>query len=183
MPRLGANRVLDRLAARAQRGIELATEIGCGRMFPRALQQPDHERRMDLRRPALPTWRRRLQRVNQPIGVEPMGAAGREDVPPGSQMLDERQLQRGRPRPQLAHGQGSDRLECRDEAMHPLCIEPARAQSDQLERHRVDPGQSRKLVRRDPRKPTEESDGQVVTDVAKGGEHEVKVVEQPLGGG
>ena len=54
MPRLGANRVLDRLAARAQRGIELASEIGGGRMFPRALQQPDHERGMDLRRPALP---------------------------------------------------------------------------------------------------------------------------------
>ena len=48
MPRLRADRVLDRLAARRQRSLELVPKIRGGLVFPRALEQPDHERGMHL---------------------------------------------------------------------------------------------------------------------------------------
>ena len=48
MPRLRTDRVLDRLAACRQRRIELAPKIRGGLVFPRALEQPDHERGMHV---------------------------------------------------------------------------------------------------------------------------------------
>lgn len=182
MPRFRTNRVLHRLAARAQRSIELAPEIRRARMLPGALEQSNHERRMHLRRPGLPDAGGRLQRVDQSIRIETMGAARGEDVSPDSQVFDERQLQRGRPRPELAHRERTDRLICRDEAVHALRVEPARTAPDQLEGHRINPGQARKLVGRDPRKPPEEGRGQVVMNIAKSRQNDVKIVEQPLGG-
>ena len=109
------------------------------------------------------------------------GAARRDAVGPRAHVLDERQLQRARPRPELADGQGRHRLEGRDEAVQPLSVEPARAAPDQLEGQRVDARQPGELVRRDRRKAPKERGWQVVVDVAGGRRDDVKVVEQPLG--
>ena len=109
-----------------------------------------------------------------------MGAARRQDVGSRAQVLDQRELQRRRPRPQLAHRQRRDRLKCRDEPVQPLRIEPAGAAANQLERHRVNARQAGELVGGDPRQPPEERRRQIVVNVAQRGENDVEVVEQPL---
>src|SRR5262249_4291980 len=62
-------------------------------------------------------------------------------------------------------------------------VEASRAAPSQLERQRVDARQTGELVGRDPWKPTEERRRQVVMNVAKRRQHDVEIVEQPLGRG
>ena len=107
----------------------------------------------------------------------------RQHVGARAQVLDERQLERARPRPQLAHRQRRDRLEGGDEPVQALRVETAGAAADQLEGQRIDARQSGEFVGRDPGQPPIERGRQIVADVAGGGRDDVEVVEQPLGGG
>ena len=100
-----------------------------------------------------------------------------------AQVLDQRELQRARPRPELADRERRDRLERGDEALQPLRVEAAGAATDQLERQRVDARRPGELVGRDGRKPPEERRRQIVVDVARRRRDDVEVVEQPLGRG
>ena len=179
MPRFGSDRILDRLASRGQRGVELVTGRG-GFVLTRPLQQADHEGRMHLRRPSLALAVARFERPDQPIRFQALGAAGREDVGPRPQLFDQRLLQRRRPGPELAHRQRRNRLECGDESVQTLRIEAPRAAPDQLERQRVDARLTGELVGRDARQPAEERRRQIVLNVAKRRDNDVEVVEQPL---
>jgi hypothetical protein len=81
-------------------------------------------------------------------------------------MVEQRQLQRARPGPELADRERGDGLEGADEALQPLRVEPARAGSDQLERQGVNAWESGELVGRDLWKPLEERRREIVMDVA-----------------
>ena len=129
------------------------------------------------RRPIVPRLESR-----RPFDVKAVGATRREDVGSRAQVVDEGQLQRGWPRPELTHRQRRDRLECRDESVQPLRVEATRTAPNQLERHRIDAGEAGELVGHDPGQPAEKCGWQIVMNVPKRGEHDVKVVEQPLGG-
>ena len=183
MPCLGADRVLDRLPARRQSGFQLLPKRGGGFVLARTLEQPNHECGVNLGRPAMAAASRRGERTNQTIGREAMATARRHHVTPGSQVLDERELQRRRPRPQLTDRQGRDRLEGGHEAVEALRVEAARAAANQFQRHRIDARQTGELVSRDPREPAKEASRQIVMNVAQGGQDDVEIVEQPLGGG
>ena len=151
-------------------------------MFARSLEQADDERRVHVRRPAVSHVSGRLERVDQSICIEPMRAARRENIRPRAQVFEQRELQRRRPRPELTHREGRDRLERHDESLQTLRIETSCAASNEFERHRVDARSARELIRRDPWKPFEETGRQVVLDIAERGDDDVEVVEQPLGG-
>src|SRR5690606_7204209 len=97
--------------------------------------------------------------------------------------VEQRQLERARPCPELPDGQWRDRLERVDEAMESLRVEAARAVPYELPSHRVDPRKAGELVRGDGRQPTVERGWKIVSDVAGGGRDRVEVVEQPFGGG
>ena len=181
MPRLRTDGVLNRLTARGQCRIELVAQRRCSLAFARPLKQADDERRMHVRRPAIAHVCGCLERVHQSIRVEAVGATRREDVRPRAQVFHQRQLQRRRPRPELAHCQGRNRLERRDESVQALRVETPGAAPNQLERHRVDARQARELVGSDPREPPKERGRQIVMDIAERGENDVEVVEQPLG--
>ena len=181
---LRSDRVLDRLSARRQRRFELLVQPRRERAErARALQQARDERVMDVRRPLVG---RRLGPASSVAAsrsaASAMDASRREHVASRAQMVEQRELQRARPRPQLAHRQRRDRLEGADEPLQPLRVEPARARSDQLERQRVDARQPGELVGGDARKPLEERRREIVMDVARRGRDDVEVVEQPFGG-
>ena len=179
-----ADGVLDRLSSRLQGLLELLVQPrGDRAVRARALQQARHERMMHLRRPRGSRARRRFNAVRHAVRVQPVGAGGGQHVAARAQVIDQRQLQRAGPRPELAHRERRHRLERADESLEPLRIEPARARSDQLERERVDAGQPRELVGGDAGQASEKGGGEVVLDVARGGGNDVEVVEQPFRGG
>ena len=180
-----SDRVLDRLSARRQRGLELLVQPRRDRAErARALKQARDER-SDGRAPATRGTGSRpaSMRRGQPIRGQSMDAGGGEHVASRAQMVEQRELQRARPGPELADRERRDRLEGADEPLQPLRVEPARARSDQLERERVNAGESGELVGGDARKPLEERRREIVMDVACGGRDDVEVVEQPFGGG
>ena len=175
------NRFFDRLAPGGQRRVEfLPQDPSRGLALARPLQQSDHERRVNVVRPGPPACGI-FERGGEPIGLELMGTALRQQIGPRPQVVEQRQLQRARPGPQLAHRQRRDGLECRDEPVQALRIQAAGAAPDQLERHRVDAWKPGELVGRDPRQPPVERRRQIVADVAGGRRDDVEVVEQPLG--
>jgi hypothetical protein len=98
-------------------------------------------------------------------------------------VIEQRQLQCARPRPELADGERGDGLEGADEPLEPLRVEAARARPDQFERQGVNAGESGEFVGSDAGKPLEERGRQVVMDVACGGRDDVEVVEEPFGAG
>ncbi len=177
--RIASSRVSPRSR---QRGVEVAPEpAGREALLAGMLQQADDEGRMHRFGPAAPVGAP-LRGIGDAIGDEAMFAAGRKDIGPGAQVVEQRQLERARPRPQLADGQRRDRLERRDEAVQALRVEPARAVTDELQRHRIHAGQAGELVGGHRRQPSIERGRQVVTDVARRSRDGVEVVEQPLSG-
>ena len=72
------------------------------------------------------------------VGRQARRARGQELVGQPAQVLDERQLQHARPRPQLADRQRRDALVAVEELDELLAIEPAVAVPDQLDGHGVD---------------------------------------------
>ena len=136
---------------------------------------------MDVRRPLVEGDGRSFDGSGQPIRRESVRAAGCELVRSHAQVVEERELQRARPGPELAHREGRHRLEGADEPLKPLRFEPAGADSDQLERERVRAREPGELVGGDARQPLEERGREIVMDVARGGRDDVEVVEQPFG--
>ena len=72
------------------------------------------------------------------VGGEPRVARRQRLVGEAPQVLDQRQLQHARPRPQLADRQRRDALVAVEEHRELLAVEAAVAVADQLDRHRVD---------------------------------------------
>ncbi len=184
MAALGADGVLDRLPARGERRIELAPQRrGRRAVFARALQQAGHEGGMDVGGETLGGRGAGFERARQPIGVLLMRAALGERVGANPQVFDQGELERARPRPELANRQRRDRLKGGDETMQPLGVETTAARPDQLERQRIDARQPRELVGGNPWQLPKERRRHVVVHVARGGRDDVEVVEQPLGRG
>ena len=174
-----SDRVFECLAARGQQRIQLAPQLpGLRFRLTRSLEEADDKGRRDVRRPhAL-----RLRRRRQAIGGAPMRPIGGEHVRAFAQVAHERQLEHARPRPQLAHRQGRDRLEGHDEAVETLGVETAGAVADQLRGHRVDPRLTGVLVRLHLRQTAVERGRKIVPDVPGRRRDDGEVVEQPLGG-
>ena len=178
-----ADRVLDRLTARLQRGVELLVQAGGHRAEgARALEQPGDEGVVHLRRPRVNPPNSGFDRLGQPVRGQPVAAARREGIAARAQVVEQRELERARPRPDLADRQRRDRLEGADETLQPLRVHSSRARSNELERQRVDAWKPGELVGSDAGQPPEEGRGQVVMDVARRGRDDVEVVEQPFGG-
>ena len=72
------------------------------------------------------------------IGRQPGAARGQRVVGQPPQVLDERQLEHARPRPELADAQRRDPLKARDEDGELLPIDAAVAMAQELDRHGVD---------------------------------------------
>ena len=161
------DRVLDRLSARGERRVQLLVQPrrDCAERA-RALKQTRDERVMDLLRPLVEALVYGFDRRGQPIRCQAMDAGGGKRVASHAQMVEQRELQRARPGPELADRERGDGLEGADEALQPLRVEPARAGSDQLERQGVNAWESGELVGRDLRKPLEERRREIVLDVA-----------------
>src|SRR5688500_9709735 len=135
MPSFGPDGILDGLPTRGERGVEFTAQRrgGCA-VLPRALQQPRDEGWMNVLGKTWPWHRPRLESAGHDIGAPLMRSTLRENVSTDAQVFEQRQLQRARPRPQLANRQRRHRLECRDEAVQPLRVQIPRAAADQLER-------------------------------------------------
>ncbi len=178
-----SNRILDGVPSGRQCLVELVPQCARrGAMLSRPLQEPDHERRMRLGRPGLGLRRRLFEGTGEPIRVSPVSAARRQNVGPHSQVLDQCQLQRARPRPQLADREWCHRLKRGDETAKTLRVEASRAAANQLEGHRVHTWFASKLVSGQSRQASGKRRGQVVLNVAYGRRNDVEVVEQPFGG-
>ena len=135
---------------------------------------------MDVRRPLVAGYRCRFGGGRHPIRRQAVCAAGSELVGSHAQVVEQRELQRAGPCPELAHRERRHRLEGADEPLQPLRIEPAAARSNQLERERVGARKPGELVGGDARKPFEKRRRQIVLDVAGGGGDDMEVVEQPF---
>ena len=109
-------------------------------VFADAMEQLHDERRRRARRaaPRLPPRSSALRHVA--VGGAARGARGQQFLGQAAQVLDERQLQHARPRPQLADRQRRDALVAVQELDQLLAIQPAVAVADQLDRDRVDAG-------------------------------------------
>ena len=81
------------------------------------------------------------------VGDQARAARAQDLVGEPPQVLDERQRQHARPRPQLADRQRRDALVAVQEQLELLPLEPAVAVAHQLDRHRVDPGAPEVLAR------------------------------------
>src|SRR5688572_14155675 len=111
---------------------------------------------MDLRRPLVGAAHSRLDLRGYSIRSHAMDTRGREHIAAGAQMTEQCELERARPRPQLAHRERRDGLEGADESLKSMSLEPSRARPDQLEGECVDPGKPGELVGSDKGKPPEE---------------------------
>ncbi len=177
-----ANRVLDRLFPCGQRLVEPPMERrGRGAVRARALQQARHECVVRLFRPLVRALRLGLECGRHPIRRLPVGPGSGEPVGSHAQVVEQRELERARPGPELPHRERRDRLKRADEPLQPLRFDSARARSDQLEGERIDARQARELLGRDAGQASEKGRRQVVVDVAGGGGDDVEIVEQPLG--
>ena len=95
----------------------------------------------------------------QSIRLQPMDADLGEHVRSGTQVIEERELQRARPGPELPHRERRHGLERRDESLQALRIEPARARANQFESERVNARKAGEFVGSHARKPFEEGGG------------------------
>ena len=183
MASFGTNRILDRLAARRQGGVELSPQGRCGFVLAGTLEQADDERRMHVGWPRVPSPCVPGQAFDQAIRIDAMRAAGCEHPRPDADVFDQRQLQQRGPGPELAHRERRDRLKGGDEAVNALGIETSRAAPHQLERQGIDARETGEFVRGDPGQATEERRRQVVLDIAERRQDDVEVVEEPFSRG
>ena len=149
VPSFGANRIFDRLAAGGERRVELLPQrAGRGSCSRERCSSRMTNAGMRVGRPRAPArvTARAMRRARS--ACEPLRARWSRAIGPHPQVFDQRQLERARPRPQLAHRQRRDGLEGGDEAMQALRIEAAGAVPDELEGHRVDARGARRTRRR-----------------------------------
>ncbi len=114
------------------------------------------------------------------VGRAPGRAGGERLVREPPEVLDERELQHARPRPELADGERGDRLEGVQPAHELGAVEAAVAVADQLDRERVDAGVPRLLPRGELGQLAVVAAREVLADVPDLGGDEVVVVEEPL---
>ena len=168
---------------RRQRAFELVVQPRRDGAEPsRALQQPRDEGVMRPGGPFAEWLGMRFGCRDNAIGGAPMRACLRQHVAARAQVLEQRELQHARPRPELAHRQRRHRLKGADEALQPLRVEPAGARPDQLEGKGMDARQPGVLVRGDARQTAEIGRREIALDVARRRGGNVEVIEQPLGG-
>ena len=173
--------VLHRFAAVRQQRVELPVHGRSNRAKrARASKEPGDERRVHVFRPDADAVGHRLDRRRQAIGGDAMRPCLGQHVAALAEVIDEGQLQHAGPGPELADGERRNRLECGDEPLQPLRVEPARTRADELDRQRVDTRQTGKLVGGHARQALEVRRRQVVVDVAGRRRHHVEVVEQPF---
>jgi hypothetical protein len=98
-------------------------------------------------------------------------------------VVAERELQHARPRPELADGEGGDRLEGVEPAAELGAVEAAVAVADELDGERVHAGVPRLVARGELGQLAVVAARQVLADVPDLGGDEVVVVEEPLPGG
>ncbi len=79
-----------------------------------------------------------------------------QNVAPLAQVTNERELEYTRPGPELANGQRGDRLIGANEALQPLGVDSTGAGANQLNRQRIDTGQTGELVGGNARQSLEE---------------------------
>ena len=109
------------------------------------------------------------------------GGAGREQfLGQPAQVLDQRQLQHARPRPQLADRQRRDPLVAVQELDQLLAIQTAVAVADQLDGDRVDAGVTGVLARGQRRQRARVRARQIPADVGNLGCDQMEVVEEPV---
>jgi hypothetical protein len=179
----------DGLLRRLPLGGEVLLESVADRREPRpvlahALEELHDERGVE--------HARQRGRRSLPGGVDPghvgVGRAtgrarGERVVREAPEVLDERELQHARPRPELTDGERGDRLEGVQPAHELGAIEPAVAVADELNRERVDAGAPRLLAHGELGQLAVVAAGEVLANVPDLGGDEVEVVEEPLGRG
>ena len=183
---LGAHRRFHRRAG----GIEpllqlLAQPRGARAMFAHALQQLIHERDVG-------DVRKHRQAVLQLGGLVCGEEAIRLEAPRATfdqflgqptQMLDQRELEHARPRPQLADGEWCDRLVGVDESLQSLGVESRVAVAEKFHGHGVHARRAGELARGQLGKLSVVAGRKVPANLAHLGFDQVKIVEQPLGCG
>ena len=134
-------------------------------------------------RAAAPAGRAALDLRQQIVGRADGRARGQHLVRQPSEILDERELQHARPRPELPDRQRGDALIAVEKRREPRNVEPAVAVADQFDGNRVDAGFARVLPQRQRRELAVVGAREIPADVENVRRHEVKVVEEPFGRG
>ena len=112
------------------------------------------------------------------------GAAADEDlVGEPAQVLDQRELQHARPRPELAERERRDALIAVEEERELRQVEPAVGVAEQGDRHRVDARFAGFFACRERGQLAVVASRQVFADFDQLRRNQVEVVEEPLGGG
>ena len=116
------------------------------------------------------------------VGAEAGAAADEKLVGEPAQVLDQREFQHARPRPELAERQRRDALITVQEQLELRQIEPAVGVAEQCDRHRVDARFARFFPGRKRGQLAIVAARQVFADFDQLRRNQVKVVEEPLGG-
>jgi hypothetical protein len=179
---LAADRVLGRGLARREVVVHRRAHGGQPQpVLAEAMEELDDERGLGAGR----------QRADAPflvrardvgVGLLSRRASGEQFFGQPAQVLDQRELQHARPRPELADRQRRDPLVVVQEAGELLAIETAVAVPDELDRDRVDPRLARVLARGQRRQRPRVGAREVAPDAADLRRDQMEVVEQPVRG-
>ena len=180
---LAANGVLCRGLPRAQVVVDRGAERGEPEaVLADAVEQLHGERRLGIGRQRSDAGRF-VGAGDVVVGLAAGGAAGEQFLRQAAQVLDQRELEHARPRPQLADGQRRDALVAVEELRELLAIEAAVAVAHQLHGDRINARLAAMLARREGGQRARVGPRQVAADAADLRGDEVEVVEQPVGGG
>ena len=181
--RLREDHALDGESLGAQPVVERGAEGGHPRPeLAQTLHEGDHERpgqEIGQGREIAPL----LEGGQISMGGEPVRAPVQEAVRDPPQALQERELERARPGPELAQGEGAHRLVGGEEAGHSVGVEAGVAVAQELLGHHLDARAPVVVPRDELGELPIVGGGQVVGDPRDLGLHEVEVVEKPLGRG
>ncbi len=134
MATLGRNCVFNRPALSRERVFDVAAQRRCALVVLRPLQQPDDKGRVRIERPVGRPPRPGDEVARDPVGELTLREGRREDLGVRAHFLDEHELQRTRPCPELTHRQWRNRLERSQKPFHALGVEPRRAPADEFGR-------------------------------------------------
>ena len=126
--------------------------------------------------------RRGVEAQHVRVGGAAGGAADQDLVGQPAQVLDQRELEHARPRPQLADGQRRDALVTVEEVRELRQVEPAVAVAQQLHGHGVGARLAGVIARDERRQLPVVAQRQVLADLDDFRRDQMEVVEEPLGG-
>ena len=124
-----------------------------------------------------------FQPIQEGVGQQARLARPQDFVGQAAQVFDERQRQHARPRPELADGERRHALVGIEERLEAWQVDPAVAVADQLDRHRIDAGPPEVFPRGQRRQVPVVRPRQVPPHIHDLRREQMKIVEQPLGGG